>query len=316
MSRHAIRGESMGVIVENKRHLYAIGVISLLVSAILTSISQVYYSNRVQAVHPFLFTGISFFLTTVFFQLITSKQKIEPCWKEARSSLWKLNGASILAFMGFYFALKYIEPAIVSSLEMGLGPLFALLLAIQQKKRVINAQWGLAIGIFAASLLLIGAIFTGKSAVQTWDQSSILGVGASILCGLGAVLCTVYSKQLSQLGWTSSMILSKRFYGIILLSFIATYDVMFTYLLENIDWILLMTVIGVLIPMYLLQKGIQYCEVFLVMMSLCFIPVFTFFFQLFDTRLQWSNITLMGVLLLLLFGILSVVLEQRARSVS
>ncbi len=62
MSRHAIRGESMGVIVENKRHLYAIGVISLLVSAILTSISQVYYSNRVQAVHPFLFTGISFFL--------------------------------------------------------------------------------------------------------------------------------------------------------------------------------------------------------------------------------------------------------------
>lgn len=162
MSRHAIRGESMGVIVENKRHLYAIGVISLLVSAILTSISQVYYSNRVQAVHPFLFTGISFFLTTVFFQLITIKQKIEPCWKEARSSLWKLNGASILAFMGFYFALKYIEPAIVSSLEMGLGPLFALLLAIQQKKRVINAQWGIAIGIFAASLLLIGAIFTGK----------------------------------------------------------------------------------------------------------------------------------------------------------
>jgi len=157
--------------------------------------------------------------------------------------------------MGFYFALKYIEPAIVSSLEMGLGPLFALLLAIQQKKRVINAQWGIAI-------------------------------------------------------------LSKRFYGIILLSFIATYDVMFTYLLENIDWILLMTVIGVLIPMYLLQKGIQYCEVFLVMISLCFIPVFTFFFQLFDTRLQWSNITLMGVLLLLLFGILSVVLEQRARSVS
>ena len=71
----------------------------------------------------------------------------------------------------------------------------------------------------------------------------------------------------------------KRFYGIILLSFIATYDVMFTYLLENIDWILLMTVIGVLIPMYLLQKGIQYCEVFLVMMSLCFIPVFTFFFS-------------------------------------
>ncbi|MEK5233104.1 DMT family transporter [Lysinibacillus sp. FSL K6-0232] len=304
----------METVIIHKRNVYMVGVASLLLSAILTSISQVYYSNRVQAVHPFLFTGISFFITTVFFQLIASKQKITANWQTARMPLLKLNGASILAFMGFYFALKYIEPAIVSSLEMGLGPLFALVLAIQQKRHVLKAQWGIAFGIFAASLLLIGAIFTGKSAVQTWDQSSILGVGASILCGLGAVLCTVYSKQLSQLGWTSSMILSKRFYGIIGLSFVATYDVLFAYLFENIGWILLMTVIGVLIPMYLLQKGIQYCEVFLVMMSLCFIPVFTFFFQLFDPRLQWSTITLIGVLLLLIFGILSVIVEQKNRN--
>lgn len=304
-------GEFMKIVVEDKRKMYSIGVLSLLLSAILTSVSQVYYGYRVQTVHPFLFTGISFFITTVFFQLITSKQKVEPRWKEARSSLFKLNIASILAFMGFYFALKYIEPAIVSSLEMGLGPLFVLLLTIQQKKRVINAQWGIALGIFGACILLIVAIFSGQSAVRTWDQYSIIGVGASILCGLGAVLCTVYSKQLSEVGWTTSMILSKRFYGIILLSFIVTYDVMFTYSVENISWILVMTVIGVLIPMYLLQKGIQYCEVFLVMMSLCFIPVFTFFFQLFDPRLQWSNITLLGVVLLLFFGVVSVFVEQK-----
>ncbi len=303
--------DSMDTIIVHKRNVYIVGVGSLLLSAILTSVSQVYYSNRVQAVHPFLFTGVSFFITTIFFQLMTSRQKIAPNWRTARLPLLKLNAASILAFMGFYFALKYIEPAIVSSLEMGLGPLFALMLVIQQKKHVLKAQWGIAFGIFAASLLLIVAIFTGKSAVQSWDQSSILGVGASILCGLGAVFCTVYSKQLSQLGWTSSMILSKRFYGIIGLSFIATYDVLFTYLFENIGWILLLTVMGVLIPMYLLQKGIQYCEVFLVMMSLCFIPVFTFFFQLFDPRLQWSTITLIGVLLLLVFGILSVIVEQK-----
>lgn len=123
----------METVIIHKRNVYMVGVASLLLSAILTSISQVYYSNRVQAVHPFLFTGISFFITTVFFQLIASKQKITANWQTARMPLLKLNGASILAFMGFYFALKYIEPAIVSSLEMGLGPLFALVLAIQQR---------------------------------------------------------------------------------------------------------------------------------------------------------------------------------------
>src|SRR5690625_6677068 len=61
--------------------------------------------------------------------------------------------------------------------------------------------------------------------------------------------------------------LFRSFYGIILFSFFFTYDLIFDYTMENISWILVVTIIGVLIPMYLLQKGIQYCETFLVMMS-------------------------------------------------
>ncbi len=39
-----------------------IGASFLLLSALLTSISQVYYASQVQGVHPFLFTGVSFLL--------------------------------------------------------------------------------------------------------------------------------------------------------------------------------------------------------------------------------------------------------------
>ena len=294
-----------------KSNTYKIGIVSLMLSAILTSISQVYYANRVQAVHPFLFTGVSFLITTIFFQLVSNKQKVKTNWKQAAPSLIKLNISSVVAFMGFYFALKYIEPAIVSSLEMGLGPLFVILIAIKQKIHVKPMQWGIALGTLGACFLLIYAVFSGNSALVMWDKLSILGLLFSILCGLGAVLCTVYSKQLSEFRWTSSMILSKRFYGIILLSFFFTYDVLVEYLMDNIGWILFMTILGVLIPMYLLQKGIQYCETFLVMMSLCFIPVFTFSFQIFDERLQWSTITFIGVLLLLILGILSVYSDRK-----
>ena len=303
----------MEVIAKQKNSMYVVGVVSLLLSAVLTAFSQVFYANRVQTLHPFLFTGVSFFITTIFFQLVASKQKVTVRWKSARAPLVKLNIASVLAFMGFYFALKYIEPAIVSSLEMGLGPLFALLLAVGQKGHVDKGQWAVAIGTLGACLLLIVSVFTGGSALESWDRNSVMGIVASVLCGLGAVLCTTYSKQLSEEGWTSSMILAKRFYGIILLSLLATYDVLFAYLTQHIMWIAVMTVIGVLLPMYLLQKGIQYCEVFIVMMSLCFIPVFTFFFQLFDARLEWSNSTFIGVILLLLLGVASVYLERRER---
>src|SRR5699024_3988070 len=134
----------------------------------------------------------------------------------------------------------------------------------------------------------INAIFTGQSATEMqWNVNIILGIIASIACGLGAVLCTIYSKQLSRAGWTSSMILSKRFYGIILFSFFFTYDLIFDYTMENICWILVVFIIGVLFPMYLLQKGVQYCETFLLIMSLWFISVFIFFFHLLLLRLTW-----------------------------
>lgn len=301
----------MNTYIQEKRNIYVIGVLSLLVSAILTSVSQVYYANRVQVVHPFLFTGISFFITMIYFQFVVLNQRVKTVWNEAAIPLVKLNLASILAFMGFYFALKYIEPAIVSSLEMGLAPLFVLLLAVRQKIQIKRVQWWIAISTIGACFVLIAAVFSGQSAVIQWGRYSVLGIIASIICGLGAVLCTLYSKKLSELGWTSSMILAKRFYGIILLSFMATYDVLLGYFLNNIGWILIMTVLGVLVPMYLLQKGIQYCEPFIVMMSLCFVPVFTFFFQLFDTRLQWSTLTFAGVLLLLVLGIASVIAERK-----
>ncbi|MEK4423640.1 DMT family transporter [Solibacillus sp. FSL K6-1523] len=295
-----------------RKNTFKMGIIALLVSAIITALSQVYYANKVQGIHPFLFTGISFFVTAVYFQAFAFKQKVKVQWQEARRPLLLLNMASIITFMGFYFALKYIEPAIVSSLEMGIGPLFILLLAVFQKTAVRQKQWYIAIGTFIACAVLISAVLFGESGVKMQlSIEVILGIVASLLCGVGAVFCSIYSKQLNELGWTSSMILAKRYIGIIIISFLFTYDLIIPYFKANITWILLITVLGVMLPMYLLQKGIQYTNTFIVMMSLCFIPVFTFAFQLFDARIQFSGLTFIGVSLLFLFGVLSILGENK-----
>lgn len=302
----------MEFVIKKVKNKYVVGVVALVLSAFLTGASQVYYGNRVQAIHPFLFTGISYFITTCYFQWFSLKKRFSYHWNKAILPLVKLNLSSMLAFMGFYFALKYIEPAIVSSLEMGVGPLFVVLIAILQRQPINIGNSIIAVATMLTTILLIYAVYTGQSAVKIhWDIYLLLGIIASITAGLGAVLCAIYSKQLSNIGWTSSMILSKRFYGIVLLSLIFTYDLIFDYIADNIGWILLITFSGVLIPMYLLQKGIQYCATFVVMMSLSFIPVITFFLQMFDPRLQWSNLTLIGVILLLCLGILSVYIERK-----
>jgi drug/metabolite transporter (DMT)-like permease len=186
---------------------------------------------------------------------------------------------------------------------MGIGPLFVLVLAFFAKESIPKAaQWVIAAGTFIACTILILAVVSGKSAIQMdITMPVILALIASVGCGIGAVLCTIYSKRLSEAGWTTSMILANRYYGIILLSFFATFDIFFKYFSGNISWIIAVTAIGVMLPMYFLQIGIQYCSPLIVMMSLCFVPIFTFFFQMFDTRLSWSPVSLLGISLLFIF---------------
>lgn len=224
----------------------------------------------------------------------------------------KLNLASVVTFMGFYFALKYVESAIVSALEMGIGPLFVLLLAVFAKESISKVQWIIAIGTLFACIFLIVAVLSGNSALQMdVTISVVLALITSVGCGIGAVLCTRYSKKLSEAGWTSSMILAHRYYGIILLSFMATYEIFFKYFSGNILWIIAVTVGGVMLPMYLLQVGIAHCSTLMVMMSLCFVPVFTFFIQFFDPRYSWSPISFIGILLLFSLGVWSLLVEKR-----
>ncbi|MFJ5789626.1 hypothetical protein ACIP9G_06005 [Lysinibacillus sp. NPDC093197] len=78
----------------------------------------------------------------------------------------------------------------------------------------------------------------------------------------------MFSTKLSEEVWTTSIILANRYYGIILLSFFATYAVFFEYFSGNIGWILAVTATGVMLSMYLLQIGIRYCSSLIVMMSL------------------------------------------------
>lgn len=270
-----------------KKQKTTVGLVALVMSALLTAMSQMFYAKQVQEVPTFLFTGISFSLTAVYFTFFARKHKQVNQWQGNIGHVMKLNAASVLAFMGFYFALKYVESAIVSALEMGIGPLFVLILAVIAKESIPKAQWMIAFGTLLACAVMIVAVLSGKSAVQVEISGPvILALLASIGCGVGAVLCTMYSKKLSEAGWTSSMILANRYYGIILLSFIATFDIFFIYFSGNISWIMAVTAIGVMLPMYLLQVGIQHCSALMVMMSLCFVPIFTFFFQLFDSRLS------------------------------
>ncbi|MED3802292.1 hypothetical protein P4562_10175 [Lysinibacillus xylanilyticus] len=151
---------------------------------------------------------------------------------------------------------------------MGIEPFFVLVLAVFAKESIPKVNWVIATGTFIACTILILAVVSGKSVVNGHNFARDFRIDSECWLWVGAVLCTMYSKRLSEAGWTTSMILANRYYGIILLSFFATFDIFFKYFSGNISWVIALTAVSVMLPMNLLQIGIQYCSPLVEMVSL------------------------------------------------
>ncbi|GGF26883.1 hypothetical protein GCM10010954_27410 [Halobacillus andaensis] len=290
----------------------AIGTLFLLFSAVLTAGSNVYYSNQVQHISPFTFTFISFFITALFFHAVqlsnySGKSRVRT---NNLKDMIGINLSTAGVFMSFYFALKYIEPAIVGAIEIGVGPMSSLIIVrIFYRQSVNKVDVVTGIGAFIGSLFLIFATLQGNSGVAFSSiPLAAAGLVSAALCGFFAALAAIYSKKLSEAQWSTSKILAHRFYAIIVLSLIFSIQQggLLGQLTSNWAWILVVSIIGVALPLYFLQVGIQHSDTFFVMMSLSFIPIFTFAFQFFDPRISTSYHSLFGVTIILGFALFSV----------
>ncbi|WP_408010034.1 DMT family transporter [Pseudalkalibacillus sp. A8] len=301
----------------------AIGTILLIISALLTAGSNVYYSSNVQDISPFTFTFISFLITAVFFHIIQLKNYTKNMQINSKNlkNIIGINLSTAGVFMCFYFALKYIEPAIVGAIEIGVGPISSLIIIkLFYRQTVKRVDIFTGIGALAGSLFLIFGTLNGNSGIAFQSLPiAVAGLISATLCGFFAALAAIYSKNLSKDNWSSSKILAHRFYAIITLSLILSLQQgnLLLQLTSNWVWILVVSVIGVAIPLYFLQIGIKHSETFFVMMSLSFIPIFTYAFQLFDSRIATSYHSLSGISIILGFALFSVYINNlRNRSIA
>jgi drug/metabolite transporter (DMT)-like permease len=235
---------------------------------------------------------VSFFITSITFNVISlfskkNKNSIRRFNSKDRVNFISLNVWTAIIFICFFFTLKYVEPAI----EIGVSPLLALFIGkwLYPQHTASRIEFLIGIGILIGSILLFWASLTGHSGIEMISiDLTVKGLIASTISGIGAVLAAIYSKRLSDSGWSSTQILAHRFYAILPITAILalTQDSLYLTVLENGKWILFITIAGVILPLYMLQIGIRFCNPFFVMITTTLVPVFTFIFQLFDPALS------------------------------
>lgn len=139
-----------------------------------------------------------------------------------------------------------------------------------------------------------------------------MGLIFSFITGFGSVTITYLSKKLSDEGWSTTKVISHRYYLIVLVTgVIVLVEQSFKQLeINDLNWILLIVISGTVIPIFFMQLSLKYNSPLLVLIIFALVPCLTFFIQLFDNRIEWSNYTLIGVIIITIFSITSLLKDD------
>ncbi|PWU19550.1 MAG: hypothetical protein C5B49_05590, partial [Bdellovibrio sp.] len=285
----------------SKQRSEELGLLLVTIFVFAGAFQEVYLGNIVQRRDPVLVMFCTFLIAFLFFNGVGNRTVFSKVRKSA--SLWKdvllMNFTTALSWFGFVLALQELEPAIVSVICFSLGPVLTALLnsTFRPGRILLRVEVLSSLGMTFSVLFLVATAVMGTTGVGKINSiQAFLGIAWAVSSAFGIMGNTFYSKRLSAKGMSASETMAVRFPLLLVLG-VATLIKSKTavpldghFFLE----VLLLSVSTVIIPLYLLQLGIESIEPITVSLVMSLTPVVTYFLQLFDSRLMPSITSLIG----------------------
>ncbi|MDQ0310096.1 drug/metabolite transporter (DMT)-like permease [Kitasatospora herbaricolor] len=287
------------------------GVAPLTGFAALTAAVDVYAGNRLQSLDPLAIAAVSFSLTAVFFLgLDIARKGLAAALRPLSAQRWDvlaLNVSTAVTWLSMLYALKYLEPAVVNVVGLAIGPVLTLVFGplLRRGTTVLRAEAVVSAGICLSIAVLVWGSVTGRSGVGAVDAGdAALGLVLTLVCGLASTGNVIYSKRLSEAGLGPQSVLSVRFF----LTIVVTWAAVGLGDQPGLGAVFLpaavIAVIGVGLPLYLIQVGIKHTEPITASLLCTLSPLFAYLLQLPDRRLTQSTLTLLCILVItLLVGV-------------
>ncbi len=211
-----------------------------------------------------------------------------------------VNGSVLLNWGGLFYALRYLEPAVVGVASVACGPAITLAVSTFDKKSTRASQVDTLVSylvLVSVGIMLFNSFSGNSGVVDTSLEQRILGIFAVVICALGTVMYTVFSKRLFAATWATYEILAVRNVAMVTLCalFIPLTGGGFSISRELLWAMTLLVVLGHLLPIYLIQKTIYHLSPIHVSLVLLALPVFVLLFQYLDSRVEFSMATVLAV---------------------
>lgn len=291
-----------------------------LAAVALQSTGKVVYGSFLQAITAPWFVLISICLCALVF-LVVSRGRRPPA---APGLLLKANLWTAITFVGLFFALRHLPPAVFAAIDISMSLLATLVLtSLRQRawpswpRRVVCA------GILAGCALLASDEIGDALGSASWPLVAA-ALAASAAVGVSSALTVVTCQSLAGKGWASVSVLAHRFY--------LTVGVVLAWLLlpgqdpglpfgpeadaATVGLVLLTAGLVVLFPALLVQMALRRTDAFTVLICMAVQPTLTFLMSLASPAYDWNAITFAGVAVVTLFVGLDLLLKQASGPVA
>jgi drug/metabolite transporter (DMT)-like permease len=263
----------------------------------LSASKGVYLGSLLQGHDPALLLASTFTGVALFWTLAAWRRGSIDRRRVARAfgPILKLNVSTALAWAAYVYALKILEPAVAGALSAALGPAVTLLV-VRPKTRAWRLPLTVA-GVLLGMGALVATTLFGRSAL-TGGHDLTLGLAAAGVSGLAMVGNTLFSKEVGREGFDAADILALRFWILLGIAYLAVpKDAWGELDTAYFARVLVIAGAGFLLPLYLLQLGIQKTDPVTVALLLAMMPIFALVVQLADARLVPSLWSLLAVVL-------------------
>jgi drug/metabolite transporter (DMT)-like permease len=262
-------------------------MVPLVAYAALTAAIDVYAGDELQTRNPLALAAVAFTLVALAFVGWTVIHRglaatMRP-WRTNPHDVIVLNISTAASWIAVFYALKYLEPAVVNVTIVAISPLMTVLLGpvLRKGSSVLSSEVWVSLGICGFLAALAWGSISGHTGVGKISLfHAVLGIVLMLISGLAATVNVIYSKRLSDANYSPQSILSVRFYLIVVIS----WSIIATQGQPEVNAILLPAIVvalfGVGIPLYLLQLGVKSTEPITATLVCTLSPLFAFIIQL------------------------------------
>jgi inner membrane transporter RhtA len=238
------------------------GPILVVVAVVIQAVSNGWLSDQLSGADSLFLSFVAFGASALVFGCVArfrpGRASRGAFRGEQRRLLGLLNVATAVTFLSFYWSLSMVPAPLAVGVESGIGPLALACLRQPAKAPRLPA---LAVAVVALSLSLAAAARMVSAGQAQGSVAFAAGLGAAALAGVSAATIPVLSFRLGALRVSPVRVNAHRFhltYGLALVA-LACCPGAFAQALCGSRALLgaVIAVVGVALPLFVLQVGIQ-----------------------------------------------------------